>query len=118
MLGSQIGVFVLLVLLGNPWIFGALICYVLLCYGGGFGCMPSFVMDKFGPKLMTAVYGVILTAWAAGGIVGPQLFAMVKDRVEPARAPGLSFMIGGGFLVLGLILSFMIDNAPVRPKTT
>ena len=34
----------LLAWVGHPWLFAALVCYVLLCYGGGFGTMPSFVL--------------------------------------------------------------------------
>jgi len=33
--------------------------------------MPSFVLDVFGPKIMPVVYGVILTAWGFGVIIGP-----------------------------------------------
>ena len=49
MLASQIAVFGVLTQVGNPWLFGGLICYILLCYGGGFGTMPAFVLDVFGP---------------------------------------------------------------------
>ena len=62
-LGTQIAVFAALVFVGNPWIFSALVCYVLLCYGGGFGTAPSFVLTVFGTKVMAVVYGVLLTAW-------------------------------------------------------
>ena len=34
----------------QPGVFGGLVCYVLLCYGGGFGTMPSCVLDTFGPR--------------------------------------------------------------------
>jgi OFA family oxalate/formate antiporter-like MFS transporter len=46
-----------------------------LCYGGGFGTMPAFAADFFGPKNSGTIYGVMLTAWSAGGIVGPLLIA-------------------------------------------
>ena len=52
---------------------------VLLCYGGGFGVMPSFNADYFGTRFMGQNYGMILTAWGVGGIVGPFLAARVKD---------------------------------------
>ncbi len=52
MWASQLVVFLLLIVVGSPWLFGALICYVLLCYGGGFGTRPSFVLDVFGPRRM------------------------------------------------------------------
>lgn len=80
LLGSQILAFILLMYTGSPWLFAVLICYVLLCYGGGFGTMPSFILDRFGSRVMPAVYGTILTAWSAAGIAGPQLVALIKDR--------------------------------------
>ncbi len=53
---------------------------VLLCYGGGFGVMPSFNADYFGTKFLGQNYGMILTAWGVAGIVGPFIAATVKDR--------------------------------------
>jgi len=70
-LGSQLLVFLLLAVNTSPWVFTGLVCYVLLCYGGGFGTMPAFVLDSVGPRRMPAVYGLILTAWSAGGVLGP-----------------------------------------------
>jgi OFA family oxalate/formate antiporter-like MFS transporter len=49
-----------------------------LCYGGGFGTMPAFAADFFGPKNAGTIYGVMLTAWSAGGIVGPILITSVE----------------------------------------
>jgi MFS transporter, OFA family, oxalate/formate antiporter len=115
MLASEIAVFVGLMLTRNPWVFAALVCWVLLCYGGGFGTMPAFIGDVFGPKLMAAVYGAILTAWSVAGVVGPQVVAVLKDRV-PGRASTLSFAIGAGFLGLGLLLSFLLSDKPAGKK--
>jgi OFA family oxalate/formate antiporter-like MFS transporter len=86
---------------------GALICYILLCYGGGFGVMPAFVMNTFGPRLMPVLYGCILTAWSAAGIVGPQVIAWLKDRHGP-QASGYAFASGAGLLALGLLLSLFL----------
>ena len=36
---------------------------VLLCYGGGFGTMPAFAADIFGPANIGSIYGLMLTAW-------------------------------------------------------
>jgi len=46
---------------------------IALCYGGGFGTMPAFAADFFGPKNAGTIYGAMLTAWSAGGIIGPIL---------------------------------------------
>ena len=57
-----------------------LFAVVLLCYGGGFGTMPSFTADYFGTKYMGLIYGWILLAWGLAGVVGPIFAAAVKDR--------------------------------------
>lgn len=116
MLGSQIVVFFLLIVTGNPWLFAVLVCWVLLCYGGGFGTMPSSICDVFGAGLMSAVYGVVLTAWAAAGVVGPQIFAALQDRLDPAAASLWSFIVAGGFAAVGLVLSFLLTNAPLQAE--
>jgi MFS family permease len=59
---------------------GALFALVLLCYGGGFGTMPSFTADYFGTRFMGLIYGWILLAWGVAGVVGPIFAAVVKDR--------------------------------------
>src|SRR6195256_5711005 len=37
---------------------------ILMCYGGGFGTMPAFAADYFGPKNVGPIYGLMLTAWS------------------------------------------------------
>lgn len=115
MLGTQILVFAALLFVGNPWIFGILICYVLLCYGGGFGTMPSFIGDVFGAKMMPVVYGVILTAWSAAGLVGPMIVGFFKDNYKE-RASQYSFIAGGAFLVIGLVMALMVNNERFVPR--
>ncbi|CAH2030088.1 L-lactate MFS transporter [Trichlorobacter ammonificans] len=108
LLGSQLVAFLLLMQTGSPWLFALLVCYILLCYGGGFGTMPSFILDRFGAGLMPAVYGAILTAWSAAGIAGPQLVALLKDTYPAGRAATTSFALGAAFLLAGLLLSLLL----------
>jgi len=63
-----------------------------LCYGGGFGTMPAFAADFFGPKNAGTIYGIMLTAWSAGGIVGPLLIASMDYKTA-------LFIIAGIMLV-------------------
>lgn len=115
LVGSQIAVFIALIYIKSPWIFGALVCYVLLCYGGGFGAMPAFVLDVFGPVRMPVVYGVILTGWSAGGIIGPQLAAIIRDRF-PAN-PGVYTYVGGAILLaIGFAFSLALSDKPFEFK--
>src|SRR5437762_3575240 len=48
---------------------------VLMCYGGGFGTMPAFAADYFGPKNVGPIYGLMLTAWSFAIAFGPLLIA-------------------------------------------
>lgn len=108
-LGTQLIVFVALLFVNNPITFSILVCYILLCYGGGFGSMPSFILDVFGQKLMPVVYGAILTAWGCGGIVGPQIVAFLKDNFA-AEAARYTFVVAAVLLALGLVIAFVLNN--------
>lgn len=114
-LGSQIAVFLALLFVKNPIVFGVLVCYVLLCYGGGFGSMPSFVLDVFGHKQMPVVYGSILTAWGLAGIVGPQIVAFLKDNYVGQSAQ-YTFIAASVLLLLGLSITFVLSNEKFVPK--
>ena len=111
-LASQLLVFIALIWVGNPWLFGIMVCYVLLCYGGGFGTMPSFVGDVFTAKLMPVVYGTILTAWSVAGIVGPQIAAFIKDTYK-GDAATYTYVAGSILLAIGVIFAFTLDNKTI-----
>lgn len=99
---TQIPLFVLLPQITNVWLFAVAACWILLCYGGGFGTMPSFTADTFGPKNIGSIYGGVLFAWGVAGGVGPTLmewFKSVTSRFDNA------LYIAGGLLALGLILT-------------
>ena len=106
LLGLQAIIFVGLIFVGQPIIFSVFVCVVLLCYGGGFGVVPSLVKDAYGSRLMPSLYGAMLTAWGVGGIIGPQIVAFMKDHY--ADNAGLySFVISGSLLVVGLGISLL-----------
>lgn len=113
-LGTQLIVFIALMFVNSPVVFGILVCYVLLCYGGGFGSMPSFILDVFGQKLMPIVYGSILTAWGFGGIVGPQIVAFLKDNFA-AQAAQYTFVCAAGLLFAGLLITLLLNNEKFVP---
>lgn len=117
-LSSQLLVFILMIYTSNPWVFGGLVCYVLLCYGGGFGAMPSYVLDVFHAKLMPIIYGVILTAWSFGGIVGPQVAAFIRDFyvATPEMIGPRTYMVGAFLLGIAFLISLTLSNAPLPTK--
>ena len=113
LLASQMVVFGILMTERNPYVFSALVCYVLLCFGGGFATMPSFVLDVFGPQKMSTIYGTILTAWAAAGICGPLYVGYLKDQY-PDRAFIYCFLIGILMLGLGYVFSYLLSDDRIR----
>lgn len=98
MFASQAVIYILVAMgiISGYWLFLVAACYMLACYGGGFATMPAFAADNFGPGYIGKVYGFMLTAWSAAGLVGPYAFAKFKDQ---------ALFIAAGLLVIGLILS-------------
>jgi OFA family oxalate/formate antiporter-like MFS transporter len=59
--------------------FRAAFAVIGLCYGGGFGTMPSFTADFFGAKFMGGIYGWILLAWGAAAVPTPFMAAYLHQ---------------------------------------
>jgi MFS transporter, OFA family, oxalate/formate antiporter len=85
--------------ISSYYVFVAIACYLLACYGGGFATMPAFAADSFGPTYIGKVYGFMLTAWSAAGIIGPLVFAQLK-RNE-------ALFVAAGLLSLGLLVDML-----------
>src|ERR1700730_6903223 len=66
---------------------------VLMCYGGGFGTMPAFAADYFGPKNVGSIYGLVLTAWGFASAFGPLLIAHMR-QTSPNYTSGLHVLAG------------------------
>ncbi len=115
LLSTQMVVFGVLMTETNPWVFSILVCYVLLCFGGGFATMPPFILDTFGARRMSAVYGAVLTAWAAAGIAGPMYVGYLKDTY-PDRAVMYCFLIGILMLGGGYLFSYLLNDERIRLK--
>ncbi len=113
LLASQMVVFGVLMTEENPWIFSVLVCYVLLCFGGGFATMPPYILDVFGTEKMSKMYGVVLTAWAAAGICGPLYVGYLKDSY-PDRAVMYCFLIGILMLGAGYLFSYLLNDGRLR----
>lgn len=93
---TQALLYIYLPQVGVQVLFTVLACYLLACYGGGFAVMPAFAADSFGPGYIGKVYGMMLTAWGAAGVVGPFVFAQIK---------GIALYVAAGMLLVGFILA-------------
>src|SRR5579883_131020 len=94
-------------------VFSILAVIVALCYGGGFGTMPSFAADYFGPKYSAFVYGTMLTAWGTGGILGPILIARVKDLTGGYTQAMVIIAI---IMLVSAILPFIVRPPAPQPS--
>ncbi len=109
--GAQVGVFALVGRVHALPAVAALFALVLLCYGGGFGTMPSMVADWFGTRHLGVNYGWILSAWGVAGLAGPLFVAAVKDATG-SYAGALPVM--AGVLAAAVILP-LVARPPARP---
>lgn len=112
LIAVEIGCFGLLLLTENMWLFSALVCVILLCYGGAFGILPSLVKDEFGQEKMSMMYGRMLTGWGVGGLVGTLTTAFLKDTF--GTEAGI-YVFATGLIVSGLafLLSLLIPKKKV-----
>jgi MFS transporter, OFA family, oxalate/formate antiporter len=80
---------------------------IVTMYGGGFGTMPAFAADYFGAKNVGKIYGLMLTAWGLGGVLGPLLISSVVDSTGEYTT--------ALYILAGMLLASTILPAIVRP---
>ncbi len=74
-----------------------------LCYGGGFSVFPATVIDLFGMKNFGVNYGLIMTGWGLGGVIGPMTAAAVFDANKDYN---MAYIIAGILLVVTFLITF------------
>ena len=95
-------------------LFASAVAIVGLCYGGGFGTMPSFTADFFGAKYMGGIYGWILLAWGAAAIPSPLMIARIRQTTGQYRE---AIYIIAIVMVVSLILPILARKRPRRDAT-
>lgn len=105
--------------------FRAVMWILTFTYGGGFGTIPCFLTDMFGPYNIGALHGMILTAWSIGGVGGGLGFTHIFDKHKPAagaaaNVPGAfdkayesNFRWILGVLIGGLVVIFFVRTSLV-----
>ena len=97
---------VLLPVLGASFLLLSILAFVIIsCYGGGFGTMPAFSADYFGSANVGKIYGLMLTAWSFGGVLGPLLISRVIDSTD---SYSLAFFILAGIMAASAIVAFIV----------
>ena len=80
---------------------------ILMCYGGGFGTMPAFAADYFGPTNVGSIYGLMLTAWGFASAFGPLLIAHMRQTSGS--------YVGGLHVIAAVMAVSVILPIVVRP---
>jgi OFA family oxalate/formate antiporter-like MFS transporter len=109
----QAVIFFLLPHLTTKALFGTAVAIVGLCYGGGFGTMPSFTADFFGAKFMGGIYGWILLAWGAAAIPSPMMIAHIRQTTGQYRE---AIYIIAAVMVVSLVLPILARKRPRRSQ--
>src|SRR5881227_3904211 len=86
---------------------------ILMCYGGGFGTMPAFAADYFGPKNVGPIYGLMLTAWSFASAVGPLFIARMR---ETAGSYGGALHVIAAVMAVSILLPIAVR--PPRASVT
>jgi OFA family oxalate/formate antiporter-like MFS transporter len=105
MFAIQVVLFWVLPSLHNSTVITVVSFVILMCYGGGFGTMPAFSADYFGPKNVGSVYGLMLTAWGFASAFGPLLIAYMHQS-SGNYASGLHVI--AIVMLVSMILPFIV----------
>jgi OFA family oxalate/formate antiporter-like MFS transporter len=111
----QIGLFWILPGLNSTTSVTGIVFIILMCYGGGFGTMPAFVADYFGPTNVGSIYGLILTAWGFASAFGPLLIAHMR-QTSGAYATGLHVI--AGIMAVSVILPLLVRSPSGRKQSS
>jgi OFA family oxalate/formate antiporter-like MFS transporter len=102
----QAALFFLIPVIGSSFVVLAILAFIIVsCYGGGFGTMPAFNADYFGSKNVGTIYGLMITAWGFGGVLGPLLISYMYDATNSYAG---AFRIIAGIMLLSSIVPFIV----------
>ncbi len=65
-------------------------CLILSTFGGAFAVIPAYITDLFGPQMVSAIQGRMMTAWSTAGVVGSLLMSTLHQRPPWLRTPELT----------------------------
>jgi MFS family permease len=104
---------------GHLALFVISICVIVSMYGGGFATIPAYLADMFGPQMVGAIHGRLLTAWSTAGILGPVLVNYLREYqlahgVASAQAYDKTMYILAGLLAVGFVCNLLVR--PVAAK--
>lgn len=88
---------------------------IAICFGGMLAVFPSMTADYFGVKNLGTNYGLVFTAWGAGGVIGPLIGGMVRDTVGKYD---MTYTIAAIACGMGLLLCFFLKTPKIKDAKT
>ena len=100
---------------GKLILFVSAFCMILSMYGGGFATIPAYLADLFGTKMVSAIHGRLLTAWATAGVLGPVLVNYIRDYKLAKGIPSSEVYNDTMYLLGGILIAGLMANLLIRP---
>ncbi|MCY2927815.1 MAG: OFA family MFS transporter [Planctomycetota bacterium] len=109
--------------LARPVVMGVLSALIGANYGANLALFPSVMKDFYGLKNFGVNYGLVFTAWGAGGFALPLLAGMVHDGTIQPHWRGsfvFAYYCAVGLLVVAALVTFILkpprhpEDAPAR----
>jgi MFS family permease len=76
-------------------------------FGGMLAIFPVITADFYGVKNLGVNYGVMITAWGVGGVVGPLLGGVARDVTGGYE---ISYIVSAVLSVAGALLSLIVKH--------
>lgn len=105
----QAAAFVTLSTARSALAFALLGSLILFNYGGSSGAMAPFVSDLYGARNVGSIYGLMLTAWGLGGVLGPLVIAAMREATGDYSG---ALLIVAAIMALGTLLPASLRAPP------
>ncbi len=84
-------------------------------FGGMLSIFPAITADYYGMKNLGMNYGMMITAWGVGGILGPLFGGLARDITG---GYSIAYLISAILSTLGVVISLLIRHPDVPRKKT
>lgn len=113
MYAIQVCAFLIMKNLTTPLALMAGIASVGFTFGGMLTVFPSITADYYGMKNFGMNYGLVITAWGIGGVLGPLVGGIVRDATGTYA---VSYLISAALSILGVIISMKLSAPETKPE--
>jgi OFA family oxalate/formate antiporter-like MFS transporter len=114
MFAIQVFVFLIFEFLTQPFTLLIGKSIVGFTFGGMLTVFPAITADYYGTKHLGVNYGLVITAWGAGGVLGPLLGGITRDTTGDYR---LSYLISMLVSLVGVILCLLLKKTVMKERS-